>query len=369
MTNPCLAYTVTKKFLQIPVFAGEADRERLVDLQIERENGEVLYFFRVPRADRGEASYFASLPVEACRGETLLITSPEERLLSGIRESDEDSLLSYSREEIKRPGAYHAPRGWLNDPNGMIYDNGVYHLYYQYNPMNREWENMSWGHAVSRDLRTFCYEGNVLFPDETGTMFSGCGLKNDRGCFGLPADALLYFYTAAGGTTPHSRDRVFVHRMAYSLDGGKTLIKHPHWELASLEKENRDPKIFWHDESHAYVMSLYLTGNDFGILRSEDLEHWQLTQRFSHPPLWECPDLFLLKDGEGNEKWAFMSADGFYFLGNFDGFSFLPETERQSLYGNALPYAAQSFSGTGERVITIAWLRTENKGKDYRGLL
>ena len=108
----------------------------------------------------------------------------------------------------------------MNDPNGLVYAEGVYHLYFQHNPFDVQWENMSWGHAVSRDLLHWEQKDDVLFPDETGTMFSGSGIVNDRKMLGLPEDALVFFYTAAGNNNKWSAGKQFTQRIAYSTDGG-----------------------------------------------------------------------------------------------------------------------------------------------------
>lgn len=266
---------------------------------------------------------------------------------------------------------YHAPVGFLNDPNGLVFHQGVWHLYHQHNPFDKVWGNMTWGHATSKDLMQFTFQGDVLRPDERGVIYSGCGLLNLRGCFGLPTDALLFFYTSAGGIDEkYGRDGVFTQRMAYSLDGGETLIKYEGFELPEMEKETRDPKVFWHEESGAYIMVLYLADARFLILRSEDLLHWERTQELDFPPMWECPDLVCLRDAEsGVKKWAFLSADGYYFIGDFDGHTFTPETKLLSLYGSKLPYAAQTYSNVPGRVVQLSWLRTENRGEEWTGVM
>lgn len=101
---------------------------------------------------------------------------------------------------------FAARSGWTNDPNGMIYDNGVYHLYFQYNPFGIQWNNMSWGHAVSRDLLHWEQVDSVMFPDENGTIYSGCAIRNDRGLLGLPEDALLFFIQRPAVTMSGAKD-------------------------------------------------------------------------------------------------------------------------------------------------------------------
>lgn len=333
----------------------------------------MIYTFRLPAKREGcsgSCDYHAFLPLTSDiirNGELDIYTDAPYPLIENCYFTD---TPSYGSEETENKNIlhYHAPYGSLNDPNGLVYHKGLWHMYHQHNPMDNVWGNMSWGHAVSKDLIHFSFQGDVLFPEAGGTMFSGCGLENTRGQFSLPEDALLFYYTfaaeekKAGDSGP---ERHFTQRIAYSTDGGRTLIKSPDWELPTIAPENRDPKIFYHEASKAYIMSLYIDENRFMILRSENLRNWETSQEMSFPPMWECPDLIELSE----DKWAFMSADGYYFIGSFDGFSFTPETPMRSLYANSIPYAAQSFSGVSDRVISTAWLRTENHGENWHGMM
>ena len=354
--------TTEKKYLSIPVWNNHSEDD--LTLFTIRQGEELLYEFARPiRRKEGEPDWF--LPLEVPMEADLMIDTGGDAEL-------ERRIAQASEAEIP-PGEeglhYHAPYGFINDPNGCVYADGVWHLFHQHNPMNSAWGNMSWGHAVSRDLVHFTFVGDAIWPDRRGVMFSGCGIKNDRKCFGLPEDALLFFYTSAGGFGLTScKESCFTQRLAYSLDGGKTLIKKEDWEIPFIEKETRDPKVFWHEESGHFVMPLYLNDKRFGIYVSEDMETWERTQEMDYPPMWECPDLLRLK-GEGTEKWAFLSADGLYFIGSFDGRTFTPEGEMQKLYSNELPYAAQTWSGTGDRVVQIAWLRTKNRGELWTGMM
>lgn len=277
-------------------------------------------------------------------------------------------------ETSSRPAVHFTTRtGWINDPNGLVYQNGTYHLYYQYNPFGVQWGNMCWGHATSHDLLHWKHEAVAMYPDENGTMYSGSGIRNDRGMLGLPTDALLYFYTAAGGRNAWSGDRLFTQRMAYSLDGGRTLHKTDRGMVPTIGADSRDPKVFWHEESQAYVMVLWLVGNEFGILRSANLESWELSERVVLPDAWECPDLVCLTEENGEKHWAFSSADGFYFWGKFDGYHFIPEEGetfvQHKLYANSLAYAAQTYSGTPGRTVFVPWLRLSNAGRQYTGAM
>lgn len=273
-----------------------------------------------------------------------------------------------------RPKLHFAPeRGWHNDPNGMVYADGVYHLYFQWNPYGTVWGNMHWGHAKSRDLYHWEWEGMALAPNENGTMYSGCGIQDTENLLGYGKEALLFYYTAAGGRNQWSIDagNLFTQRLAYSVDGGKTLLPSDKFFMPHVVNENRDPKVFYHEASQAYVMALYLDGNEFAIYRSENLKDWTQTQRFSIPGMWECPDLFELEveNAPGERQWVFWSADGFYVIGDFDGYVFTPKSKRRSAYSSDLAYAAQTFSGTPGRVISMAWLRMENNRGNYRSLM
>ena len=154
---------------------------------------------------------------------------------------------------------------------------------------------MHWGSASSRDLLHWEAGDIALFPDRDGTMFSGSGWRDDENAAGFGPGALLFYYTCAGGTqAPWSRDGVFTQRLAVSVDGGRTLEKQPGLLLPNLVHDNRDPKVFRHEASGAYIMTLYLAGNDYAIFRSPDLIHWEQTQQLTLPEAWECPDLFPL---------------------------------------------------------------------------
>lgn len=271
--------------------------------------------------------------------------------------------------EAARPERHFVPPyGWMNDPNGLIFDGKVWHLYFQHNPMDAAWCNMTWGHAVSEDLVHFSWKGDVLFPDSRGVMYSGCAVlnKQDEGVLifpQLPPETLVFFYTSAGhvakGTS--SENSIFTQRAAVSLDGGETLVKISDWELPNAGLENRDPKVFFHRESGGFIMALYLDNDRFGIFRAEAGEEkpsFRLLHEIQFPQLIECPDFFRVKNpANGKELWAFLTASGAYRLGSFDGYRFEPVTGIKNLYANKVPFAAQTWSNTGERVLSVAWLR------------
>lgn len=322
----------------------------------------------------GTADFFFAMDVEAFIGKDVEIRGDfDEAILEGICcHKDKPSF------EYKYRPRFHftAEAGWINDPNGLIFSEGVYHLYYQWNPYGVDWGNMHWGHAVSRDLITWEHRPVAMVPDEYGTIYSGCAWHDSRDDAGFGKDALLYFYTASGGRNNWSKEmaRQHVQRLAVSTDGGETLEK----ECTILEHiagENRDPLVFYHEKSDAYIMVLYLDGNEFAIYRSDDMLHWTESQRFTADKMWECPGLFELEiqnrssDDIEKTKWVFWSADGYYMIGDFDGYKFTPESEVLSAYETTLPYAAQIYAGVEERTISVAWYRTKNDKGGFRGMM
>ena len=178
----------------------------------------------------------------------------------------------------------------------------------------------------------------------------------------------MFYYTAAGECRPWTAERLFTQRLAYSIDGGKTLIKTDRGVVPVISHENRDPKVFWHEETKSYIMILWVDGNEFAILRSTDLEKWNISQRFELTDGFECPDLICLTDETG-EHWFVTTADGYYYPGVFDGYSFNWSGKRYCLYMNKVPYAAQTYSNTDGRVIFVPWLRLDFKGRKYTGAM
>ena len=362
-------YIVTGDYLYLPVSIGKP--EPLLGICVADSDGltEKIYEFNVPSGDSPDGTYdftyMAPFPVAAYLGKKLVMSGDfADAFFGAVRFGEwEQKAPAWRRPQVHAA----ANTGWTNDPNGMYYDGETYHLYFQYNPLNVVWQNMSWGHFTSRDLLHWQQHPAVLFPDETGTMFSGCAIRNTHGLLGLDKDAVIYFYTAAGDSNHWSRGKNFVQMIAVSTDGGRTLQKTGRVCVPFLAKENRDPKVFFHAPSDAYVMVLFLTDHDFAVLRSKDLENWELTQRLTLPDTWECPDLFCLFNEAGEPCWFFWTADGYYWSGDFDGFTFDIKSEKAEAYMNPLPYAAQTFDGLSGRTVTIPWLRLTNDGRPFTG--
>ena len=303
---------VTGDTLFLPICTGKTEKKLEIYLEGTKAP-EKLFEFIIPVGDTADGAYpydyMARFPVEKFTDKTLT-------LVGDIPQAFWKEVFTASfhpKKTCDRP-AFHftADYGWINDPNGLVYQDGSYHLYFQYNPFDTKWNNMSWGHAVSQDLLHWKQEKSVLFPDEDGMIFSGSAITNDRELLGFSKDTLLFFYSAAGSSNEWSQGKEFVQKLAYSTDGGQTLEKQAAPCLPTIAKENRDPKVFYHKKSGGYIMCLWLEENEFALFRSEDLAVWTQTDRFTLKDAWECPDLVELMDEKGKSHWMFWSADGFY---------------------------------------------------------
>ena len=357
------SFIADKKYLLFPIAMDAPCKTVAIWTKNEK-----IYEFDVPIGESGSPyrfQYYAPLNIESWRGQEIFIEVEDAwDFLEAIGFSDDNV-----HTEQHKPQIHFSPEaGWINDPNGLVYADGIYHLYFQYNPFQNQWGNLCWGHAVSEDLLHWKQLDTVMFPEKDGSIFSGCGIVNERGLLKLPDSALLFFYTMAGGKTKWSEGKKFTQRLAYSLDGGKTLQKTAEPVIDHIADENRDPKVYWHENSQAYYMVLFLEGHRFGIFRSENLQDWECTQTLELDEAWECPDLREIPVEDGGSRWVFWSADGFYFLGEFDGYRFITDGIRREAYQTTIPYAAQTFYGVKD-VISVSWLRTQNNGQYYRGVM
>lgn len=274
------------------------------------------------------------------------------------------------RTEQYRPQIHFTPaKNWMNDPNGMVYIDGTYHLFYQYNPQNNDWGNMSWGHATSPDLLHWTEQPVALTRDELGAIFSGSCVIDKDNTAGFGANAMVALYTSAGETGDVAGKQQ--QSMAYSTDGGKSFTRYTANPVIKNDDDNlRDPKVFWHAESKQWVMAL-AKGWKMGVefYGSTDLKTWRhlstfVTELKGRPSLqWECPDLIQM----GN-KWVLLvsvnpggplvGSGMMYFTGQFDGTTFTPDEREYPLwldYGMD-NYAGVTWSNTGERKVMIGWM-------------
>lgn len=319
--------------------------------------GDRLVLDLVVALDPEEPDFRFPVDLERFRGRTLQLSCEPEMDIP--LEKTDAPELDYSGKY--RPWAHFTSRrGWLNDPNGLVWYRGKYRMYYQHNPAATTWENMHWGSAESADLMHWRELGDVLFPDAAGTVFSGSGIVDRENVSGLKAggeDPILFFYTSAGGTSRTSAGSPFSQNLAYSTDGGRTLVK---WAgnpvLPELAPGNRDPKVVRYGPDGSYILALYLEEHDFALFRSEDLLHWKELQRLTLPEDWECPDFYPLPvDGDPERiLWVFSAASDRYLVGSFDGRRFTPMGEPGQLNYGDVSYAAQSWSDEprGRRIRT-----------------
>jgi fructan beta-fructosidase len=266
-------------------------------------------------------------------------------------------------EPLRPQFHFTANMNWLNDPNGLVFFGGEYHLFFQHNPKGTEWGNMTWGHAVSPDLVHWTQVEHALVPDALGTMFSGSAavdVANSGGFQTGTEPALVALYTAAGDTSPESKGKPFTQCLAYSNDRGRTWTKYAHNPvLPNIAPGNRDPKIVWHAPTKRWIMALYRERSDFAILSSPDLKTWMHLQDLTIPGSDECPDFFEIPlEGTNETRWIFTTANGRYLIGSFDGRSFTPESGPYPADVGPNFYAVQSYSDVPDRRrVQIAWMR------------
>lgn len=279
-----------------------------------------------------------------------------------------DTFDMKNREQY-RPDFHHTPvYGWMNDPNGMFYKDGVWNLYFQYNPYGSQWENMTWGHSTSTDLVHWKFQGAPIQPDAIGTIFSGSAVVDKNNTAGLGKGAVVALYTSAAENQTQS--------MAYSTDNGKTFTKYEgNPIITSTVPDFRDPHMFWNEDIKKWNMIL-AAGQHMEIYSSDNLKDWKLESSFgekygNHGGVWECPDLMKMKvRGTDKEKWMLIcninpggpsgGSATQYFVGDFDGHKFTcdskPEVTKWMDYGKD-HYATVTFDNAPEgRHVAIAWM-------------
>ena len=357
-----------KKYLLLPV----EEKEEHAHIRVVRNNQLVKTINC--RLAVNNVDYF--VPYEIGEGELFDITfNGNMRSTGAINDFTCWKRMTYSdtfdtkNVEKHRPLYHHTPQyGWMNDPNGMFYKDGVWHLCYQYNPYGSQWENLSWGHSTSTDLINWKAEPTALEPDALGMMFSGCCVVDKNNTAGFGKDAIVALYTTAGARQTQS--------LAYSTDGGKTFTKYADNPIiTSNVPDFRDPHVFWNAEAGFWNMIL-AAGQQMSIYSSKDLKEWKHESDFgaeygNHGGVWECPDLMKMKvRGTDKEKWMlicninpggpFGGSATQYFIGEFDGHKFTCEDEPSETkwmdYGKD-HYATITFDNAPEgRHVGVAWM-------------
>lgn len=346
----------------------------LVDGKLER----VMYV----RLAKSKVDYTVPFDLTPYKGREVVFNIVTTQNRSSVREAKEDACWSNfaladtfdtANREKYRPLYHHTPLyGWMNDPNGMFYKDGVWHLYYQWNPYGSKWQNMTWGHSTSKDLVNWEHHGAAIEPDGLGAVFSGSCAIDKENSAGFGKDAVLAMYTSA--------DVSQIQSLAHSGDNGATFTKYPGNPTLTLESEARDPNMFWNPETKLWTMVLaHALDHEMLVFTSPDMKEWTLQSAFGkglgcQDGVWECPDLFRLPvEGTGEEKWMlicninpggpFGGSAAQYFIGDFDGKTFKPDTDADGKvptkwldYGKD-NYASVSWSDApdGRRAI-IGWM-------------
>ena len=318
------------------------------------------------------------LRVTAPHSQTVLNTSlhpgkqtvRKELWLSDLKLAD---TLNVSNTEKYRPVYHHTPLyGWMNDPNGMFYKDGVWNLYYQWNPYGSRWQNMTWGHSTSTDLIHWEHQPVAIEPNDLGSIFSGSAAIDRNNTAGFGENAVIALYTSAGDYQMQS--------LAASTDDGLTFDNYADNPVITLPTEARDPNMFFNKETGLWNLVLaHALEKEILLFTSPDLKTWTLASHFgkglgARDGVWECPDLFeLTVPGSGDKKWMmivnlnpggpFGGSATQYFIGNFDGETFTADTTP----GGYVPtkwldfgkdfYAAVSWSDApANRRTVIGWM-------------
>jgi fructan beta-fructosidase len=346
LSDHTIEFDITGNYILIPV--EDSDPELVVQISVDgKKMGEPINI----RVSQTKIGYWVPIDMSKYKGRKMSLTFEHVKEtnigLSQIKQSDS---FEFDYNETYRPLYHFTPNhGWINDPNGMVYDNGEYHLFYQYNPYGSRWANMHWGHAVSKDMISWEHLPFALTPDSLGAIFSGSAVIDKGNTAGFGKGAMVAIYTSAG--------RIQTQSVAYSLDSGRTFTKYKgNPVLSDLNYPDfRDPKVFWHNSTNRWIMAL-ATGQTISFYCSNNLKEWNKLSEFGegigeHSGVWECPDLFPLKYN-GQTKWVlFVSINPGgpnggsatqYFIGDFDGKTFKPDTLPYPLW---LDYGRDNYAG------------------------
>ena len=358
-----------RKYLLLPI-QDNAPEVKIYLIAGNRRMGEGIN----ARLSRERVDYYVPFSLSAYEGKDVAID------IQGIPSSAAcwkkiklaDTFDTANREAF-RPVYHHTPvYGWMNDPNGMFYKDGVYHLYFQHNPYGSTWGNLSWGHSTSTDLVNWTFEGDAITPDAWGMIFSGSSVVDYGNTAGFGEGAVVAFYTSA---KPSPWGDVQTQSMAYSLDNGRTFIKYEGNPILTSDKRDfRDPKVFWYEPGKHWVMIL-AGGQEMDIYSSGNLKEWKYESSFgakqgAHGGVWECPDLIELPvEGTDEKKWVlicninpggpFGGNAAQYFVGTFNGKKFVNESPTQTKWMDwgKDHYATVTWNNAPDgRCMAIGWM-------------
>lgn len=353
---------INKRFLNLPV-SHQTDRKKMsfiIEGKTERS-----FLFRLAS---GVPDYWVFCDMQSYIGKNITISYDGDGLQQIYQDDKFVGQDSVYKEKNRPMLHYTQRRGWCNDPNGLVWYDGEFHLFYQHNPYEKEWENMHWGHAVSNDLLHWKELNEAIYPDQNGAAFSGSAVidYNNTSGFGTKDNhAMIAIYTGAG--------KKQVQCLAYSLDKGRTWTKYKDNPIIDSglkwnTVDTRDPKVFWYNNNNEWVMVLN-ERDGHSIYTSHNLKDWTYESHITG--FWECPELFELPvDGDSNnKKWVMYGASGTYMIGSFNGKKFTPEAGKYYFSGGNV-YAAQTFNNipmTDGRRIQIGWGRVNHSGLPING--
>ena len=340
--NTLVRVTEQGKYLLLPV--QDAGEEATIHVLANGKEERSI----VVRLATQKVDYYVPLDLTPYQGKhvVLNVVTPQGR--STVREAQQDACWKHitisntfdtANREKYRPAYHHTPLyGWMNDPNGMVYKDGVWHLCYQWNPFGSKWQNMTWGHSSSRDLIHWEHHEPTLLPDGLGTIFSGSSAVDVANSAGFGKDAVVTLYTSAATSQIQS--------LAYSTDGGYKFSTYEGNPVLPFESEARDPNMWWNNETKLWTLVLaHALEHEMLIFTSPDLKQWTLQSAFgkglgAQDGVWECPDLFELPVANTNvKKWVlvcninpggpFGGSATQYFVGDFDGKTFKVDVDAE----------------------------------------
>jgi fructan beta-fructosidase len=370
------AFRVTRRFLVIPIKNGAKKTE----LTLEVDGKPVRRYSTELAVSPDDVDWYAYFTIEEYRDQPAQVTATRatEEGFALVRQADEVPGAAERYAEPLRPQLrFSQAVGWNNDPNGMVYLDGKWHLFFQHNPVGWNWGNMTWGHAVSYDLVHWKQLPDVLFPGTTarGACFSGGGTVDVRNTAGWKAgdeDVLVVFLTDTGAGES----------VAYSNDGGRTFTWYE--ENPVVKHQGRDPKVVWYDYQPGdepiseaarrlgghWVMAVYDEHEEYdrniAFYTSVDLKRWD--EQSHLPGYYECPELFRLPlDGDPeNTRWVVLAADARYAIGDFDGKSFTPRHAGKHRVHWGKYYASQTFENAPDgRRVQIGWAQIPAPGMPF----
>ena len=362
-THAMLKLEQGKKYLLLPV----QEKEEVAAIAVLDARNEMVMRLNVKLAV-DKVDYY--VPLELKNACLLDIFFRGDRRTTGAikdfacwKEMKYSNTFDTTNREHFRPAYHHTPEyGWMNDPNGMFYKDGVWHLYYQWNPYGSQWENMTWGHSTSRDLIHWKAEPTAIEADWLGAIFSGSAVVDKENTAGFGKGAVIAMYTSAGTSQTQS--------IAYSTDGGRTFTKYAGNPVITFNAPDfRDPKVFWHEQLKRWIVVL-AAGQEVQFYSSKNLKEWKYESSFgreygNHDGVWECPDMLCF-----GEKWVlllninpggpFGGSATQYFVGQFDGHKFTCEDEPKETkwmdYGKD-HYATVTFHNAPEgRIVALPWM-------------